>query len=76
MKRVVFPIIVLSGLLLATGCEKWSEEDRIEEEDWIVDWAPVEIFITATDDEGKSIISPDMPGKIGKSFPGYKPGHI
>lgn len=57
MNRVLFRVIVLAGLLLATGCEKWSEK-----EDWIVDWAPVEIYITATDDDGNSIISPDMPG--------------
>ena len=29
---------------------------------WIVDWAPVEIYITATDDDGNSIISPEMQG--------------
>ena len=60
MKRIVFPIVVLAGLLLATGCEKI--EIFQEEEDLLVDWTPVVIYISATDDDGKSIISPDMPG--------------
>ena len=38
-----------------SGCE-------IIEDDRIVDWAPVNIYIYATDSAGQSIIQPDMPG--------------
>ena len=30
--------------------------------DWIVDWAPVNVYMEAVDTDGNSIISPDMPG--------------
>ena len=48
-------LIALMGILL-TGCE------GIFNNDIIVDWTPVEIYIYATDSDGKSIIQPDMPG--------------
>lgn len=39
---------------LSNGCENG--------EDWIVDWAPVNVYIEAADADGNSIVSPDMPG--------------
>lgn len=59
MKRYFLPIIIFLGVFLTTGCDMIGD---IIEDDWIVDWAPVNIYITATDDKGNSIISPDMPG--------------
>lgn len=44
------PALMLCALF--TACEN----------DYIVDWAPVEIRIYATDADGNSIIQPDMPG--------------
>lgn len=43
--------------VLFTGCE-----EIIGGGDWIVDWAPVNVYIEAVDADGNSIISPDMPG--------------
>ena len=44
----------------------------------IVDWTPVMIYIEATDAEGHSIISPDMPGMSltfkGKTYTVQEPG--
>lgn len=55
MKKLLMSLCVLAGILAAGGCEAI-------EDDWIIDWAPVNIYITATDSDGNSIISPDMPG--------------
>lgn len=48
--------LIVSVCLALTGCEE------IINGDYIVDWAPVNIYIYATDSLGNSIISPDMPG--------------
>lgn len=58
MRKVLLPILIAAGFLFTTGCEIIN----INEEYWIVDWSPVNIYITATDAEGNSIISPEMPG--------------
>ena len=52
MKKILLTLLALTGIL-ATGCE---------EEGYIVDWAPVNIYIEAFDSAGNSIISPEMPG--------------
>lgn len=48
-----FCLILIAALI--AGCEEISEGR-------IVDWAPVNIYIEAVDNNGNSIISPDMPG--------------
>lgn len=52
MKKI---LIAALSLLLLTGCEEIVD-------DYIVDWAPVNIYIYATDSVGNSIIQPEMPG--------------
>lgn len=49
--RNVFKILTLLALMTASACERL-----------IVDWAPVNVYIQATDNNGNSIISDDMPG--------------
>ena len=51
MKKILIALLAFTAIL-AAGCGK----------DWIVDWAPVNVFIEAQDAEGNLIISPDMPG--------------
>jgi len=53
IKKHLFVVLLAICAILFTGCEI---------EGYIVDWAPVEIYIHATDANGKSIIKPDMPG--------------
>ena len=53
-KQFLLVLVAVCGILL-TGCEKSND-------DWIVDWAPVEIYIHAVDADGNSIIQPEMPG--------------
>ena len=53
MKKALFAITALASAFLC-GCENIN--------DMIVDWAPVDIEIYATDSLGNSIISPEMPG--------------
>lgn len=55
MKRVLCLIVFLAGILSVSSCEKVIGG-------WIVDWAPVNIYMEAVDAEGHSIISPEMPG--------------
>ncbi|MBO7112117.1 MAG: leucine-rich repeat domain-containing protein [Bacteroidaceae bacterium] len=52
--KTLFAIAALACTFFS-GCE-------IIEDDRIVDWAPVNIYIYATDSAGQSIIRPDMPG--------------
>jgi len=47
--------LMLASVLALTSCEQINGSV-------CVDWAPVNIYITATDADGNSIISPDMPG--------------
>ena len=49
--RNVFKILTLLALMTASACGRL-----------IVDWAPVNVYIQATDNDGNSIISDDMPG--------------
>ena len=53
MKKALFAITALASAFLC-GCERNNG--------MIVDWSPVNIVIYATDSQGNSIISPDMPG--------------
>ena len=55
MRKILIALLA-STAVLSTGCEK------IFGGDWIVDWAPVNVYIEASDTDGNSIISPDMPG--------------
>ena len=55
MRRIFFFAVCLAVLTAAASCDDGSE-------DWIVDWAPVNVTIEASDADGHSIISPDMPG--------------
>lgn len=55
MRKILLAIAVSSAILL-TGCEKLLGGD------WIVDWAPVNIYIEAVDADNNSIISQEMPG--------------
>lgn len=52
-KKNLFAFAALA--LMLCGCEKIIDNP-------IVDWAPVNIYIYATDSQGHSIIQPDMPG--------------
>ncbi len=63
MERIFYPFILTLAFALAVSCEE------IVNNDYIVDWAPVELTVTATDNAGQSIISPDMPG-MSLSFKG------
>ena len=56
MKKTIATILMAAGLFAATSCEE------VLGEDWIVDWAPVNVYIEAFDADGNSIISPEMPG--------------
>lgn len=62
MKRLFNVFAVLSAIML-TGCE---------EDGYIVDWYPVNVYIEAVDANGNSIISPEMPGMtltfMGKTY--------
>ena len=63
MKRLYSVLIAcVSGLLITAGCEVLGFDKQ-------VDWALVHFVIEATDAEGNSIISPDMPG-MSLSFQG------
>ncbi|MCR5002897.1 MAG: hypothetical protein K5984_00860 [Bacteroidales bacterium] len=53
MKTFYSFLCAVSVLCLVSSCDMDS---------YIVDWAPVVLDITATDSEGNSIVSPDMPG--------------
>lgn len=53
IKKHLLAVICALSTILFTGCGP---------ESIIVDWAPVEIYIHASDADGKSIIKPDMPG--------------
>lgn len=53
IKKLVFA--ALSALMFA-GCEELNNDYPI------VDWYPVEVYIYASDDNGNSIVQPDMPG--------------
>jgi len=55
MRKTLLGLLALAAFL-TTGCEK------ILGGDWIVDWAPVNVYIEAQDADGNYIISPDMPG--------------
>jgi hypothetical protein len=55
MRKILLSFAASAAILL-TGCEK------ILGGDWIVDWAPVNIYIEAVDADNNSIISPEMPG--------------
>lgn len=54
MKKILLSMLLLTAAV-ATGCEMLGGG-------LIVDWTPVELFIEAVDADGKSIISPEMPG--------------
>ena len=56
MSRGIFTIACIATCLLNLGCSLDNDDD------WIVDWSPVYIYINATDAEGNGIIQPDMPG--------------
>ena len=55
MRKILIALLVFT-VVFSTGCEE------ILGDDWIVDWAPVNVYIEAVDTDGNSIISPDMPG--------------
>ena len=55
MKKTLIAILAFAAVL-SSGCEE------VFGGDWIVDWNPVNVFIEATDADGNSIISPEMPG--------------
>ncbi len=55
MKRFIQTAVLCVGLAVASGCDGIIDG-------YCVDWTPVNIYITATDPDGNSIISPDMPG--------------
>lgn len=54
-------LLVLAGMLALTSCDK-NAKDPDDDGNYIIDWAPVSVYIEATDAEGNSIISPEMPG--------------
>ena len=54
MRKILLAFAASTAILL-TGCEKILGG-------WIVDWAPVNIYIEAVDADNNSIISPEMPG--------------
>ena len=56
IKKYLFVVLLALCGVLMTGCEIMNNDD------WIVDWAPVEIYIHAEDADGNSIIQPEMPG--------------
>jgi hypothetical protein len=56
MKKALFSMALVVGLLSLSGCEEMMGGD------WIVDWTPVNILIEAVDADNHSIISPEMPG--------------
>ena len=62
MKKFLFAFMVLSGLLVLPACQKNNDDADDNGGGYIVDWYPVEIYIDATDADGNSIISPEMPG--------------
>ena len=49
-------VYAVMAITLLAGCENNDTNG------YIVDWSPVNIYIYATDADGKSIIQPDMPG--------------
>lgn len=55
MRKILIAILAFSTAI-TTGCE------NIFGDDWVVDWAPVNVYIEAVDADGNSIISPEMPG--------------
>ena len=65
-KRITVSLLLMAALIAAPACESIMGN-------YIVDWAPVNLYITATDAAGNSIISPDMPGMTltfqGKTYP-------
>ena len=66
MKKILIGILAMTAML-AAGCEE------VLGDDWVVDWAPVNVYIEASDADGNSIISPDMPGMTltfkGETYP-------
>lgn len=54
MNSKIVPLLITVFIALSlSGCDF---------DDWIVDWAPVNIYIEAVDSDDNSIISPQMPG--------------
>lgn len=56
MKKITALFAFAAVMISLSGCNRQSEEMLI------VDWSPVNIIIEATDSDGNSIISPEMPG--------------
>lgn len=61
--RRLFKIMILGAVLVASACNNTTGGLSPDDGgDWIVDWAPVNVYILAQDNTGKSLISEDMPG--------------
>ena len=58
MRRFLPVLILICGLLTMPACNL----DDMGEPGTVVDWYPVTVLMTATDSEGNSIVSPEMPG--------------
>ena len=56
MKKTLCFVTLLAGMLAVSSCADPLGGD------WIVDWAPVNVYIEAVDAEGHSVIAPEMPG--------------
>ena len=62
MKKYFLVLTALAALFAVSACNKGDRDGEDPEDDLIIDWAPVDIYIDALDADGNSIISPEMPG--------------
>ena len=62
MKKYLLVLTALAALFAVSACNKDDRDGEDPEDNLIIDWSPVDIYIDALDADGNSIISPEMPG--------------
>ena len=62
MKKYLLVLTSLAALFAVSACNKGDRDGEDPDDNLIIDWAPVDIYIDALDADGNSIISPEMPG--------------
>ena len=62
MRRLVSFVLAALLMMSFTGCEKLGGNGGGG--DWIVDWAPVSIFLRVVDAEGTDLLNPENPNNV------------
>ena len=61
MRRLVSFVLAILLTVSFTGCEKLGGNGG---GDWIVDWAPVSLFMRVVDEEGADLLDPENPNNL------------